>query len=301
MATDQPTSVFTKAIRINLCNILFCGGLWKPFEKPKWLQNIYSIYSVVLLTVFSAIYTAAMVMNIFLMTDDSDLSNRLFMSLTEVACAIKIYNFFVNNRVWQEILSEIESFRIKSPNEEQILQKRFYVFRILSNLYIWNAQLSLNALTVVTLLSGGTNLLFSGWYPGFDWKNNRRDFWIVFVYQYVGVIITAAVNVCIDSYYCFAMHILSAQANIIGYRMSSIEFDKEKDSIWEVRKNLIEQMTMHQHQDTIFGKIEENVRWAYFSQILLSSIVICASIREFADVNTYNRIRNKKKYTIFRV
>lgn len=210
------------------------------------------------------------------------------MSLTEAACAIKIYNFFVNNRDWQNILSEIDGFYIKSAREEQILRKRAHIFQILANIYFYNTQVTLNTFTMLSLFGGATELMFSGWYPGFDWQNNRRDFWAVFIYQYIGVIITAGINVAIDSYYCFVMHILSAQANIVGHRMSSMEFDKTKDSIWSVRMNLIQQMTTHQHLNSILAMLQQNVQWAYFSQILLSSIVICSSTREFAEVIVRN-------------
>lgn len=285
MIVDLPTGVYTEGIRTFLCTILYCGGLWKPFKMPIWFQNVYSTYSVVLITAFSVIYTAAMVINIFLLTDFSELSERLFISLTEAACAIKIYNFFVNNREWQEILSELEDFRIKSPREEKILRKRTYIFQILAKIYYCNTQFTINALAVLYMFSGATDLMFSGWYPGFDWQNNRRHFWAVFVYQYVGVVISAGINAAIDSYYYFVMHILSAQANIVGRRLSSIRFDNSKGSIWSVRMNLIEQMTTHQRQNMIMSMIEENISWAYFTQVILSSIVICATTREFAVVS----------------
>lgn len=82
MDFDRPTSVFTKTIRTFLCGILLIFGLWKPFKKPKWIQHVYVLYSVILLLIFSIMYTTFMVVNIFFLTDIADLSNRMFMSLT---------------------------------------------------------------------------------------------------------------------------------------------------------------------------------------------------------------------------
>lgn len=286
MSFEQPTSAFTKDTRTLLCSVLFFGGLWKPLEKPKWFQNLYAAYSVVLLTIFSLIYTLAMVINIFLLTNFSDLSNRLFISLTEAALVIKVYNFLMNNREWQKILSEIETFRTKSAKDEEILRERAGVSQMLISVYFCNCNFAVTALLVITLVGGATDLMFSGWYPGFDIDENRLDFWIVFLYQYVGMMITANVNIAIDSYYCFVMHILSAQANIIGHRMSSIDFDDTTNSVQEVRMTLIRQINAHQHQNTVLALIQRNLQWAYFSQILMSSIVICSTTREFARVRT---------------
>lgn len=89
-----------------------------------------------------------------------------------------------------------------------------------------------------------------------------------------------------DLYYSFVMHILSAQYKILGHRMRSLHFDEKNDSIVDARLNLIRQMHTHQHLNSIFKLIQHNLQWAYFSQIILSSIVICSMTRELAEVNT---------------
>lgn len=284
MNFDQPTSVYTKQSQTFLCGLLFILGLWKPFEKPIWLQYIYSTYSVVLLTTFSIIYSATMVINIFLLTDFSDLSNRLFMSLTQAALAIKVINFFFNNRDWQRILSELNDFRTKCANDEQIMWARVRIFLIAMYTFFFNLQLCLHASGLIPLFGGAQDLIYSGWYPGFDWANNRRDYWTIYTYQYIGIFITANLNVAIDMYYCFVIHILSAQFNIIGHRINSIHFDETKDSLGNVRLDFIEQMEAHQRLNSTFKLIQRNIQWAYFSQVLLSSIVICAMTRELAKV-----------------
>lgn len=77
-----------------------------------------------------------------------------------------------------------------------------------------------HALGLAPLFTGSVYLVFKGYYPSFDWENNRKDYWSIYAYQYIGLIITANMNVVIDSYSCFVMHILSAQINIFGHRLS---------------------------------------------------------------------------------
>lgn len=284
MSLDEPTSVYIGSMRNHFCNIFRVLGLWNPFQKPKWMQVAYSSYSVVFLSVFSIIYTILMVVNIFFLTDFADLTNRLFMSLTEAALAIKVLNFFFNNREWQQILTEIESFRIKSMKEETIIRRRTRIIQIVVMMYYIFPNLTVHAFGVTPLFNGAKSIPFSGWYPGLDWENNRRDYWIVYVYQYFGMFVTANLNVTVDSYYCFVMHILSAQVNIFGKRLSSMQVNEAENSTQQTKSDLIQQIHTHQRLNALFEMIQRNLQWAYFFQIVLSSIVICSVVKELARV-----------------
>lgn len=285
MNCDQSASEYTKPVQSFLCRLLYTFGLWKPFDKSKWIQNVYACYSVVLLTTFSIIYATLMVMNIFFLTDVADLSNRLFMSLTEAALAIKVINFFFNNRKWQRILSDLNDFHVESENSQQILSKKVRIVKLGMFTFFYNVQVCAHASGIIQLFSGAKDLLYSGWYP-LDWEHNRTDYWIVYFYQYIGIIITANLNVAIDAYYWFVIHVLCAEISIIGHRISSIRFDDKKDSIVKARLDLIELMHTHQRLIEIFKMIQQNVQWAYFAQMMLSSIVICSMTREMAEVST---------------
>lgn len=127
---NKPASAFTKPIRTFMCSILLIFGLWRPLEKSKQFQNIYSFYSFILITIFSLMYTVSMVTNIFLLKDMSSLSNSLFMTLTQVALAIKIVNFFFNNREWQQIFTDLDDFPIKSEADVNILGGSVRIFQI---------------------------------------------------------------------------------------------------------------------------------------------------------------------------
>lgn len=286
MNAGQPTSAYTKPIQTFLCGLLFIFGLWKPFEKPRWYQILYSTYSVVMLTIFSLIYTVLMVVNIFNMTESATISERLFMSLTEAALAVKIINFFFSNRDWQLILTELNNFEIESAKDDKIIYSSVRIFLIAMRTYFCNVQMAFHASGIVPLIGGAKELLFSGWYPGFDWKNDRRDYWTIYTYQYVGVFITGNLNIAIDLYYCFLLHILSAQYKIVGHRMKSIRTtDESKKTIVNVRLDLIRQMQAHQRLNSTLELIQRNLQWAYFGQMLLSSITICSIIKEIAEVN----------------
>lgn len=165
------------------------------------------------------------------------------------------------------------------------MTRRTFIFKCVMYAFFCNVQMCVHASGIIILLTGKKNILYSGWYPGFDWEHNRRDFWTIYSYQYIGIFITGCLNVGIDLYYCLLIHVLSAQINIIGHRIKSIQFDDTKSSIADVRLELIQQISTHQQLNSSLRRIQRNVQWAYFAQILLSSIVICSIIRELAEVN----------------
>lgn len=293
MVFDQPTSVYIVKITNWLCGMLWSFGLWKPFEKSNWQQFLYSSYSIIFLTIFSVIYAALMVCDIFFLTDFTDLTNRLYMSLTEAALVIKVINFFLNNRDWQKCLSDLKDFRIKSLAEERIMQKSARIFYIMMSVYFLCPNCSVHALGITPLFSTETTLMYTGWYPGFNWQSNSRDYWCVYAYQYIGILITCNLNVAIDSYYCFLMHTISAQIKIFGHRLSLIHFIENENTTQVNRLNLIEKIHTHQRLNATFNLIQHNLQWAYFCQVLLSGIVICSITKELS------RVRQLMKFVFF--
>lgn len=286
MKMDDTTSTYIKKIENFLCKILWALGLWIPYGESKTRIILYSSYSIIFLFIFSLMYTVFLVINIFLLTDFDDLTNRLYMSLTEAALVIKVINFFVNNREWQKILTEISAFRIDLFHDEPIIRKRARIFQIILYVYFLIPNCAVYTIGLVPLFTGSVNLIFSGYYPGLDWKNNRKDYWSIYVYQYIGIVLTCNINVAIDSYYCFMMHILSTQINIFGHRLSRMKIaNKEKDSILKTRLEFIEKFHMHQRLNSIFELIQKNLQWAYFCQVLLSGIVICSVTKELTEVS----------------
>lgn len=172
-------------------------------------------------------------------------------------------------------------------NEKRILQRRIKIFQIIIFSYYLFPNLTVHAFGLTPLLNGAKDPIFSGWYPGLDWENSRRDYWFIYLYQYLGIFLTANLNVTIDSYYCFVMHMLSAQINIFRKRLSSIrmtEVDDEVIPIEQVRSNLVQQINDHQRLNSLFELIQRNLQWAYFGQVILSGIVICSVVKELAKV-----------------
>lgn len=284
MDSNKPTSDHIQSISHIMCGFFRTFGLWKPYEKSETSVNLYSVYSVILLFTFPITYAFFMVCNIFFLTDSAELTNRLYVSFTQAALAIKVINFFFNNREWQQILTEIGEFRLKSSKEVKSIQQRALVIQVLYFIYMIDCNITIFGYAIFPLLNGAKDLIYSAWYPGLDWQNNRKTYWIVYTYQEIGSLITVHLNVTIDSYYCFLMYILSAQVNIFGDRLSELQAADGANTVHQNYLNLIETIQMHRRLNKTVALIQNNLQWAYFCQVLLSGIVICSVVNEFATV-----------------
>lgn len=284
-----PSSSYIETISGFFCNVLWALGLWKPYGKSNRSYFTYTAYSVLILSFFSISYTVFMACGIFVGADFSDLTSRLYMSLTEVALTIRVVQFFIKNREWQKILIDIKEFEINSHDEQQIMRRRVWMLQIIIFSYCALPNFAAQSYGTAPLFSDKTILAFSGWYPGFDWRNNRRDFWVIFAYQYIGIIFTSNLAAVIDTYYWFLMQMLGTQAKIFGDRLSAIKVRNGEN----IRRQLIRHIHMHQQLNNTLKLIQKNLQWSYFSQILMSSIVICSTTNELAKV-----IKHLKQFSI---
>lgn len=222
-----------------------------------------------------------MICDIFFLTDISDLSDRLYMSLAETALLIKAIHFVIYNTEWQQIFKEIKEFRINSIEEQTIINGRRRFFQKIVVLLFSNANIYGFLMALIAALNGKT--MYSGWYPGFDVQNNKLDFWIIYGFQGIGMAITASMTLTLDTYYCFMMFMTESQLKIFGHRLSALQM--ENRSVIRIRKELINHIHTHQRIDGTFESIRKTLQGALFFQILLSGIIISLITIELAGVS----------------
>lgn len=250
-------------------------------HKPKSFQRLYSFYSIFFLF-FTIIYTVPLAASIFLAKSADDIPERLFMSSTKIAMVNKLIPLILDNNKIQHIRSVINKFELKSLHEEQVATKCFNVFTKTMYTFLVMPHFSLSVLNIATILSEERRLTFIGWYPGFDWENNDRDYWIIYIYQYIGITITATINITIDLFYCFLMYAISVEFEILGERLRSIEM---KESSNATKLDLIEHMETLRGIRSLVDNVKIRLSSSYFCQVILSAIVIFASTERLAKVS----------------
>lgn len=263
-----------------LCTFLRSAGLWKPYNKSQFIQRIYTVYGGFFL-LFTIAYTIPLAASIFLVDSVNDIPSRLFMSSTKLAMINKLIPIVLYNESIQQIRTLIDGFAIKTFSEHRLAGIRFNVFAKIMYIFFAMPHISISVWNIATVLSDQQRLTFDGWYPGFDWENNSRDYWIIYFYQYIGISVTGCVNITIDLFYCFAMYAISVEFEILGNRLSLI---RSENSPIVTKKHIIEHIKTLIDIRHLTDIVKGLLNTSYFSQVVFSAIVIFATTEEMAKV-----------------
>ncbi|XP_031621787.1 uncharacterized protein LOC116339855 [Contarinia nasturtii] len=159
--------------------------------------------------------------------------------------------------MYSVIYNDINDFRINSIDERQTAKQ----------ICICSTELA--------PIFQGTDPIYSGWYSGLDGQKNERDYWIVYVFQAIGALVTtnmnAAIHLYIHLYYCFMIQIVRVDVNILGQRFCSVRTNG-RISTFYARIELV--WHIHHRINKNFEFNGKNLEWAYFCQVLLSGNVI---------------------------
>lgn len=195
--------------------VYYLFGQW-PNDNPSLL---YHIYSFILHFVFVFLYLICMLINLIFITDVNDTTHSLYVTLTELAFFLKVMNFFYFNRGMKECMSTVTDFDLKSAEEFQWIQKRMHYFNWLTYAYYIIPNICAITASMRPLFIEQRDIPFRGWYP-LDWENNDSSYALVYAYQVIGIMIEVNLNVTLDVYPNYLMHMISIQMEILGKRLT---------------------------------------------------------------------------------
>lgn len=256
-------------------------GIWLP-EK---FSTLYFVYSALLYIICSFTYVVCMCLNFLFLTTISDTTHSIYMTFTCVALLFKTTNFLWYNRDMKNNCKIINDFQLLNDDEVNFVRQRMRTY--------WNIWLSvytmINATIVAAFVSAVISipkqLPFRAYYP-MDWQHNERNYWIVYTYQVVGMVVQANLNIVVEVFPGFLIYMVSVKMDILSKRLRRIGKNLKKSSVQHIdssraeqRKSIIDLMDcikLHQHIANFIGQIEDNFSIAYFVQFCLSGIVICS-------------------------
>lgn len=277
----SPTNeLYTKKLYNFLASVLGLLGYWEPFGSSKFIRVLHRLYGG-FIYIFVFIFTFFLLVSIFINSENEQLAKRLFMSTTKFAMLAKMIPLYFFNRRVQQIRHTIEQFHLKSAAEERKVEN--YVNNIAKVIYVYHAmpQIAITLWNFEAILSSERKLAFSGWYPGVDWQHNDQQYHWVLAYQVIVISITGFINMAADSYFCFAMYMISIEYELLGERLSELQL------IGSERKTN-EQLVAH--AKTLQGiwqvtiDVKDTLAWSYFVQVIMSAIVIGSTVQELAKV-----------------
>lgn len=166
-------------------------------------------------------YLICMLINLIFITDVNETTHSLYVTLTELAFFLKVMNFFWFNRGMKECMSTVNGFELKDDKEAKTIQKRMHFFNWLTYSYYIIPNLCAITASMKPLFVEKREIPFRGWYP-LDWVNDDRNYVLVYAYQVIGILIEVNLNVTLDVYPNFLMHMISIQMEILGKRLKNL-------------------------------------------------------------------------------
>lgn len=181
----------------------------------------YKLYTVAVMLVFFIFYTTFKCLYLTELRNVSETTFFLFVCLTEITLIVKILWFlYQNDLVWlnQEYL---ERFETATPAEKRICDGNMQFFLKMSISYVVLTNTTSVLSFLVPLSVATPSLPFLAWYP-LDWEHQPLFYWLVYLYQVIGMIIQCNTLVCIEMYVVYLMTVVSAYLKVLAHRLSRI-------------------------------------------------------------------------------
>lgn len=259
-----------------MTKLFYILGIW-----PKQKASIYYwIYGIVMMLIFTVLLTMSMIIQLIGFTELSNLTESMFLTLTEFALMTKVLNLYIHLRSIQQLLRSVEEFRLETVAEREYFNKRLKLIFVLLMIDFSITNLAHALAIMKVLLDSNRNLTFPLWCP-FDWKNNSQNYWLVFTYELFAIGITSNTHVAIQWYTTFIFCMISTKTEILSMRLQNIgySFDDETKSVdtevkrIEIKKSFKDCIALH-HRILRYGVFSVLVRKKFCSTFLFSDLPI---------------------------
>lgn len=204
-------------------------GLW-PKKWPYWLSMLYSFYSLNILIIFLFLYNLSLTIYILFIDNVEEATNNLCMTITLITLFGKVLNFKFFLLEIQNLLHFGEEFELENDDEKLFVDERILFFnKLMLFLYI-SANMAGSSIYVGAFLSSEARLPFLAWFP-FDWKSNYTAYVFLYVYQVIGMVIQSNLNVTMDLFSAYLMHIGSVKLELLGKRLQKLSVFPEQGQL----------------------------------------------------------------------
>lgn len=186
-------------------------------------------------------------MNFFFETNMDMLTVGFFLFLAESSLFVRIINLLVHFEQVMNCLTTIKDFRYYDDNEVILMNKHLTLFATIMKWYMGAGTSACIFSWVAPLFAYEATLPYPGWYP-VDWKNDELTYWIVYMYQVIGVTFQTSTIILLQLLSIYFMAIIGAQLDILKHRLEKLgnATDTEKDALQTLAElQLIDCIVVH--------------------------------------------------------
>lgn len=182
---------------------------------------LYICYSIIFHGCATFIFVFCLCLSIFFITSVDETTHCLYMSLTCLAYAFKVANYYYYHREIYTCLGVVKMFELRNEEEVLIYNRRNDRLTRIAWFYYIIPTVCGGSAYFKPFLYENVQLPFRAWYP-FDWRNVEEYYWIAWAYQVVGMCFIILNNVTIDLTPTYLLNIVAIQTEILGLRLSKL-------------------------------------------------------------------------------
>lgn len=217
----------TRPVKI-LIIFMKCVGMWN-FEENS-CNKYYITYSWILHSLFTFLFILAMYINIGLAGSLEEFADALYMTLTETALLVKVFNILRQSKKAVEFIKIIESSYDGCPTslkEEALAVRLQNGFCKLRNAHIGGSLTVLALAFISSLLDENYQLPFPCWMP-FEYRNSK-NFYYAYCFVVMGMVVTAVSNFTMDLFQSYLLFQISVFYKLLAVRLGNFGFSCDHD------------------------------------------------------------------------
>ncbi|XP_039230328.1 putative odorant receptor 71a isoform X1 [Drosophila yakuba] len=256
-----------------LTGILKWWRLWPRKEsvsRPNWTNwQGYALH-----VPFTWLFVVLLWVEAIRSRDIQHTADVLLICLTTTALGGKMINNWKYAHVAQCILTEWSTCDLFELRSQQEVDMWRFEHRRFSRVFMFYCLCSAGVIPFIViqpLFDIPNQLPFWMWTP-FDWRQPAL-FWYPFIYQAITIPVTCMCNITMDAVNWYMMLHLSLCLRMLGQRLGKLQHDDR-----DLRETFLELVQLHRRLKQQALGIECFISKSTFTQILVSSLIICFTI-----------------------
>ncbi|KFB49096.1 AGAP009640-PA-like protein [Anopheles sinensis] len=281
-------------------------GLWPPENADERTRSRYIVYGWVLRVVFLHLYVVTQVLYFKDVKDINDIANALFVLMTQVTLAFKLEKFNYNIGRIQACLRKLNCtlYHPKSQVEYRpVLHSMSEVFWLMIFL-MFLAIFTIVGWTVSPAFDNERRLPVPAWFP-FDYQRSTTTYALLFLYQTIGIVMSATYNFSTDTMFSGLMLHLKGQIVRLGSMVQKVQKLRNKavkcDDEWKsirariedhsktqgkTYSEVIECVLFHKNILSFIDEVQDIFHPSIFAQVCASVIILCMTLLQATGDDT---------------
>lgn len=196
-------------------------GIWPSEVSTKFLSILYNFYGLMIVIIVCIMYDLTLILNMPHVENKQEATENFCVNLTFLAFFGKFINFKIFVRQIQRALHHADDFTLENDQEILFAGRKMQFFKTLCTNFYVAVNVCLCLSFIGPFVVQKVTLPVAAWFP-FDWRSNPTTYAWLYIYQVFNQLVQANVNISLDLFMAYLMHVASIKLGVIGLRLEKL-------------------------------------------------------------------------------